>query len=280
VIIDIHDVGHGACAVVTAPNGKRLMIDCGHSNSPAWRPSITYAGYAIETLVVTNYDEDHVSDLANLMLNSKLNYIVRNTSVNAGDLDYLKMEYGMGPGIARLRNWMEAVAQRPATGVGPDFGPMQRRTYSNVYPYDFDDENNLSVVTIIEWAGFKMIFPGDLEEEGWKRLLQRQDFRNDLVGIDAFVAAHHGRWTGCCSEVFEIWEPKIVIMSDRDKVFDTQETTSWYQCRTTGIKDASGATRHVYTTRCDGHMRIQVWQDPAGNGWWRIDPYSRLLKAS
>lgn len=27
--IDIHDVGHGACAALTGTNGARIMIDCG-----------------------------------------------------------------------------------------------------------------------------------------------------------------------------------------------------------------------------------------------------------
>ena len=37
--VHFFDVGHGACTVITAPNGKRLMIDCGYSVSRGWRPS-------------------------------------------------------------------------------------------------------------------------------------------------------------------------------------------------------------------------------------------------
>ena len=27
--IEIFDVGHGHCTVITAPNGRRMMLDCG-----------------------------------------------------------------------------------------------------------------------------------------------------------------------------------------------------------------------------------------------------------
>ena len=27
--IEIFDVGHGHCTVLTAPNGRRMMLDCG-----------------------------------------------------------------------------------------------------------------------------------------------------------------------------------------------------------------------------------------------------------
>ena len=32
--VDIFDVGHGACSVITCPDGKRLMIDCGSKGDP------------------------------------------------------------------------------------------------------------------------------------------------------------------------------------------------------------------------------------------------------
>ena len=61
--IDIHDVGHGACAVVTCPGGARVMLDCGYGLDPGWFPSVTYGGGHVALLAFTNLDEDHVADL-------------------------------------------------------------------------------------------------------------------------------------------------------------------------------------------------------------------------
>jgi beta-lactamase superfamily II metal-dependent hydrolase len=254
--VEIFDVGHGACAVVTAPNGNRLMIDCGHSNERPWRPSEHYAGAAIHELVVSNYDEDHVSDLVGVMAKTKVAFITRNTSVGPESLGHLKMEYGMGVGIGRLHRWMHAVQGRPSGG-SPDFGPMRRASYWNSYPNDFDDENNLSILTIVEWAGFRMSFAGDLEDAGWERLLRRQSVRDELAGVDVFVASHHGRESGCCDEVFTVCNPQVVVISDRDHQFDTQATTPWYADRCKGI-NFNRKKRHVFTTRCDGDMKFSI----------------------
>ncbi len=64
--IDIHDVDHGACVTVTGPRGHRLMLDCGQSLSRPWFPSIVFGGQLINTLLLTNLDEDHVEDLEDL----------------------------------------------------------------------------------------------------------------------------------------------------------------------------------------------------------------------
>ena len=38
MLLDIFDVEHGACALITTSNGKRVMIDCGHNAATNWRP--------------------------------------------------------------------------------------------------------------------------------------------------------------------------------------------------------------------------------------------------
>jgi hypothetical protein len=42
--IEIFDVGHGHCTVITAPNGRRMMLDCGQrwDDRTFWTPSLHY----------------------------------------------------------------------------------------------------------------------------------------------------------------------------------------------------------------------------------------------
>lgn len=255
MIIDIFDVEHGSCAVMTSPEGKRLMIDCGHNGTKPWWPSVHYFGQEIEELIIGNYDEDHVSDLVDLMKDVRIRFILRNHTISASDLSFLKTENGMGAGIARLKTWMQSVES--TNGATPDLGSIRRTFFYNYYPIDFDDENNLSVVSFIEWSDFKIVFPGDLETAGWEALLERPDFVNMLSDVNVFVASHHGRKTGCCDDTFNFCKPQIIIMSDRDKVFDSQETVSWYASRCKGI-NYDGRQRSVFTTRYDGNIRITV----------------------
>jgi len=36
----IFDVEHGACNLITADTGARVLIDCGHNSTTGWRPSV------------------------------------------------------------------------------------------------------------------------------------------------------------------------------------------------------------------------------------------------
>src|SRR4051812_45725299 len=103
--LQIFDVEHGACSLLTADNGTRLMIDCGHNATTGWKPG-TYLRQQnisiLEMLAVTNYDEDHVSAATNLFDNVNVQWLLRNASVSASTLKNLKSEDGMGPGIERL----------------------------------------------------------------------------------------------------------------------------------------------------------------------------------
>jgi len=38
MILDIYDVEHGACALITTSNGRRILINSGHNASTGWRP--------------------------------------------------------------------------------------------------------------------------------------------------------------------------------------------------------------------------------------------------
>ena len=67
--LEIFDVEAGACALLTADNGTRLMIDCGQNTSTGWRPGtylLQQGTSTLEMLAITNYDEDHARGAPNL----------------------------------------------------------------------------------------------------------------------------------------------------------------------------------------------------------------------
>ena len=104
VRLDIFDVEHGACSLLTADNGTRLMVDCGHNATTGWHPGTHLRRQHVDTLdmlAITNYDEDHVSGADNLFDNVLVSWLLRNPSVSAHTIKKLKSEDGMGPGIER-----------------------------------------------------------------------------------------------------------------------------------------------------------------------------------
>ena len=262
--IDIHDVGHGACAVVTAPNGARIMLDCGLGLDPAWFPSISYGGQFIDLLVITNLDEDHVCDLPYLWRDVRLGGVFSNPTVTGSALASMKSKHGMKEGVTLAHNLLK---ERGSGTIGqlPSLGEVRGWCCWNRYGSDFSDTNNLSLATFLRWGRFTILFGGDLEAAGWRALLRIPGLAADLATVNIYVASHHGRESGCCAELFEHMRPDIVMFSDDARRYATQETDAWYRQRVRGIVDFDKPAgifgqpkRHVMTTRRDGAMTILV----------------------
>jgi beta-lactamase superfamily II metal-dependent hydrolase len=179
--LQIFDVEHGACALLTADNNARLMIDCGNNANTSWWPG-TYLRRRgitlIEMLAITNYDEDHASGAPDLFDNINVQWLLRNKSVSPAIIKLLKSEDGMGPGIDRLCDEIEQRFTTAPTSYNPEpvFDGLERRSFCVNYP-TFDDENNLSLAVFLKCQGIGVMFPGDLEGPGFIELLRREDFR-------------------------------------------------------------------------------------------------------
>jgi beta-lactamase superfamily II metal-dependent hydrolase len=281
--VEIHDVGHGACTVITGPEGHRLMLDCGLDLDNSWFPSVAYGGQRIDTLMLMNLDEDHCQDLAYLWRNCPLGAIVSNPTVDARALRAMKAEGGMREGVAKAAELFQKFGSGFVGDWSHGLGGVHWRAFWNRYGADFDDTNNLSLAVFVRFGRFTILFGGDLERAGWRRLLEIPAFRAQLATTQVYVASHHGRENGCCAELFELCRPELVIFSDASKQHDTQETNRWYAVRTLGIPDYSKPggllgrpLRKVMTTRCDGRITIDVRSD----GRYLVTPSKRLTALS
>lgn len=227
MLLQIFDVEHGACALLTCDNGNRLMIDCGHNTSTGWTPGKHLNGVGVnklDMLFITNYDEDHVSGLRDLDARVQIDWLVRNRTVSGSDLLQLKSETGAGGNIKHLASRLESFV--PSLQPRPVFPGVAWKVYHNSYPR-FDDENNLSMAVELDVNGLKFLFPGDLESEGWLQLMvDNAAFREAVKSTNVLVASHHGRENGICDAMFDIvgCRPQIVVISDDYHQYDTQKT--------------------------------------------------------
>lgn len=268
MLIEIHDVDHGACVVVTGPTGRRLMLDCGRSRARSWSPSVAYRGERIDTLMLLNLDEDHVEDMAGVWGHCPIGSVVTNPTIPGTALRRMKAEHGMGPGVRAALGVLESFGPGFVGDWANDLGGVQWHAFWNVYGRDFTDTNNLSLAVFVTYAGTTILFGGDLECAGWRQLLTLPAFRNRLAEVKVLVASHHGRENGQCPELFDHMRPEVVIFSDGPKQYQTQETACWYAQRVSGIPDLSRSEgllgyprRRVMTTRRDGAMQIDVAPD-------------------
>jgi len=276
MVLRIWDVEHGACAMLhhllNGYAGRLAMIDSGSTGD--WHPSTAIKELnrcQLDYLFITNADQDHMSGLEGLWEeNIIVPVLFRNPSYTGEQMQQIKRQSGpvsvdANRYIASCTHYSEAVSEP----FDFNMGGITASVYWNPYP-TFTDTNNLSLVVFIKYAGFKILFPGDLEKSGWLALLKRADFCAELVGTNILVASHHGRESGFCPEIFNYFTPEVVVISDKPIMHETQKMVPDYRnvVREQGvIVRTTMKHRHVLTTRRDGWIQFTV----DGNGAYYID---------
>ncbi len=257
--IEIFDVGHGSAALAIADNNNLVLFDCGHDDT-GFRPSayLPLHWRAVQQFIVSHYDSDHVSNLADLRSRMPIERLFSNPTISVDEIRRLKLQEGpLRPGMAALLEMKGSFGPLASTNEA-DLAGITIPYFYNSY-LRFQDMNNLSLVAFLKYDDFCIVFPGDIERDGWLVMLERADFRQYLGQVKVFVASHHGRENGYCEEVFRYCHPEIVVISDKSIVHDTQEHC--YDSHTSGIEfrrnGQSIGRRYVLTTRCDGHITIE-----------------------
>ncbi len=69
-------------------------------------------------------------------------------------------------------------------------------------------ENNYSVCTLFSYGDYRYLFTGDLEKDGEKSLVER----NELPKVDLYKGGHHGSKTSSSNELLQVIQPKIVCV--------------------------------------------------------------------
>lgn len=269
--IIVWDVEHGACAMVQhvldQTGGRLAMIDSG--SKATWNPS-SYITQALarprlDYLFITNADQDHMSDLQGLWdAGIDIPVLFRNPSYSGEEMRAIKSLSGTL--TADAKRYVAACSDFNLPVAEPFdhyMGGITTNIFWNAYP-TFTKTNDLSLVVFIKYAGFKMLFPGDLEKAGWQALMQRADFRAELVGTDVLLASHHGRENGFCAEIFEYFTPAAVVISDKPIEHQTQRMVPDYRrvvCDDGVFVRSTGKQRHVLTTRRDGWIQFNVMGD-------------------
>src|SRR5262249_51881544 len=148
-----------------------------------------YGVQQLDHLVITHPHHDHIADLEHLYLTPALVLTaprhLTEADVRAGNQD-ADME-AVEQYLQLLRNFNQPVpaGASPSTGANNGgvwvrhFTPSQRAR-SNL--------NNHSVVTVLSYAGTKVLIPGDNEAASWRELLENPAFVEAITGTDILLA--------------------------------------------------------------------------------------------
>jgi beta-lactamase superfamily II metal-dependent hydrolase len=218
----IFNVEHGFSAFIKSPNDFGLLIDCGRkqnfspikwlrSNYNYGNKNIQYfEGRRIAKLIITHLHADHLNDIGHLEETEKPKHLLRDKKT----LKYVDKKIEAKPkdeSTKALRDY-KAFEKEYTKDIdvevewGFDFFSSENLTLEEAQGVSSADDkiiNNRSYITVIGYAGKKILFPGDIEVEGWQKALAKKSIKNMIRGINFFIASHHG----CASDQLMI--PRI-----------------------------------------------------------------------
>jgi len=268
----VFDVEHGFAAFMRVPSGATMMIDCGRADdfSPALyireyelNQFEQQAGYPITKLVVTHPHDDHIEDIATVIKYLQPNVIKRRR------YDWEEVESESGGDYENLRKWAAFQAGYTKTADPIDWGGLDITHWglSIEQAKELDEAkfiNNSSIITIVDANGYKIVFPGDIEKDGWQELLGRdQDLCVALEGANIFVTSHHGHSSGYAPEVYDVMgKPDLNLSSIHHGDLDVEKAYSSPD-RARGVT-WQGEPRYHFTTRKDGTMLLEIDQNGHG----------------
>ncbi|MGD1888943.1 MAG: ComEC/Rec2 family competence protein [Cohaesibacteraceae bacterium] len=272
--IRIWDVGAALSIRIKTPNGQNHFIDAGRSSSfsPAehiyqsdWGPSD-----CVDYLVISHPDSDHIGDLPNLVHYLKRPLVLRrNKSVpdehKWGSLssDYQKVFKDLDTTYSRTIDPVDDPTL-PENNGGVTIEGRQLDWK------EAGSSNNSSIVMAYRYGPTSVMFPGDIEADGWARLRQKHE-RPCAGAIDGsetriLVAPHHGRSSAYSEDMIEYFNPDLIVVSDGH---GRGETDRRFQTKARGLYRGDELLKFVSTERggrkriligADGSLRMDEWK--------------------
>lgn len=275
-ICNVWKVEHGSAAFTKTPNSKYVVFDAGRSDdfSPAEYLNTQWGVDEIEKLVISHPHDDHIRDLPNVYSLLDPSSRVRNPDTPE------RLIYPSGKSNLKepMKTWLEmsnnftgSVDKEKRFDNAEHFGGVQFNTYyakeNQIAVSARDNINNYSLLTTIRYRGLLIIFPGDLEPEGWEAVLNNTTLSSNLDGkFKMFVASHHGRRSGIrwsdgslYRRILDLVEPNLVIISDKRGNESTDSEAYRPFCSGFGVyKDGVTEDKKILNTKTNNCVSIQI----------------------
>jgi beta-lactamase superfamily II metal-dependent hydrolase len=268
----IHDVGHGQAIHAFTPKGETVVIDLGCSSSHSPLEWLRKQTSTIDLLVITHPHGDHIDEIP---LVGKLGFNVR----QLWRPKWLPADAIIGQNQSTYKDKLNAYFEMSARFTqtildGQRVGDPNVSGGVSITIYDSrtcgtSNINNHSGVVVFEYCGVNLIIPGDNEPPSWRALMGQSAFAKAMSNAHMFMASHHGRESGYCSDIFQ-QQPLLCAISD-GPVQDTNAGQR-YSNHASGW-DVNSRSRNVsekrkcITTRCDGYIEVGVTSAGLGRAY-------------
>lgn len=200
VTVTFLSVGNGDCALITSREGTVLIDSGGSLNTDVARntvePYLRRQGIGkVDAAFLTHYHIDHGGAYVQLLEDGMIRTL------------YLPYHADM-----ELKRELEEAARKAETNVRY-LGDGDVIRFGKITVASFDSkagsEENNGLVYRLEAEGTRLLFTGDIDKEGARRLV----FRGADIDCDVIKVPHHGASTSVLPEFTEATSPDIAVIS-------------------------------------------------------------------
>lgn len=276
------NVGHGNCTIILIQKGNKhqiWMVDCGiydYRNKTYYNNNIEVAfdkikhkigtdNICIDRFYLTHWHYDHYSGLE---------YLIREKLIGSHTLFLMNLYNVVNSAsaacILKSLNTLTIKCLEPissnhtishTTILYPDCRIVNKKISSSTCCIVENNVNNSSVVYLIEINRLSMIFTGDIEQKGIKKLYHNKNKINSLLSADYLCVPHHASINGniflpdlCNKHILiclKTWKYAIVMGRDGayNGIYD-HSVISWYQCHLP-CRFCKCYCRPIPSCRCD-----------------------------
>lgn len=254
------DVGHGTCTIIETPDNQTWLYDSGrmgdHERSyQSMADALWYLRTRnIDTLILSHADSDHFNGATGIFTRFNTRRIVGTDHlfVHSNPMLVTCLAKAKKRGI-QMETWHRGDQQLSDTWKTYAIHPTKGKTY--------DTDNANSLCLIIEYAGRKVLLPGDLEPPGTRELTTTPP-----IDVDILMAPHHGSLSSKAERLLQWCRPKTVIISGGTRSLAPRVSELY-----------SAANRELWITARDHALRVEI--DSKGNitsARWRIDRWQTI----
>jgi competence protein ComEC len=261
------DVGQGDSILIRTPEGRTLLIDGGgtvnfRKPGESWKdrrdpyevgekllvPLLKKRGIrSLDTLIISHLDEDHIGGLQAVLEEFPVHRVLFNGTLKKSDSAERLLRTALHQGAA-----VEA-ALRPSR-YQPDgeteltfLGPAAAAGVLTVEP----DQNDRSLVFLLDMLGHRFLFPGDAGQEAERELLAQLPELPDGRPVEVLKVGHHGSSTSTTADWLAFWQPEHAVIS-------VGKNNRYGHPSAALLARLSTAGANVDRTDLSGEIRIQV----------------------
>lgn len=235
--VDFFDVGKADAALITTPQGTRILIDAAtNKEGKELARRFLRAGIErIDVMIITHYDKDHVGGADQILEELSVGQVIMPV------YDKESKQYSQ---------FLESLENSPGTQTVPMSARSEYRiasggaellvTAAHETDYGEDEENDFSLAVRMTYGKTRFLFPGDAEDARQRELLSEGD-----VACDVLKVPYHGRLVAASHDFLTAASPQIAFIPDSDEDAANETVVS--------ILSALGC--RVHSAR-DGDLRV------------------------